>query len=203
MALFALDGDPGVQRAAPPDLDHVAQLLRRGGFADNAGVDDLALGRQGLDHPFGAVQRRAFLVAGDQEGEGAGGFTVRQHLGNGGDPGGDPALHVHRAATVQDAVPDLGVEGLGGPLIRGAGRDHIRMAGETQVGRGGPAPGVQILDPRMDAFAARSLEGQAAAGEAQGRQMPFQHIHRPLVGGRDGGNADQVAGQFDRIDNGS
>ena len=77
------------------------------------------------------------------------------------------------------------------------------MAGETQVGRGGPATGVQVLDPRMDALPARSLEGQAAAGEAQRRQMPFQHIHRPFVGGGDGGDADQVAGQFDRIDNGS
>ena len=25
MALFAVDGDPGVERAAPPDLDHVAE----------------------------------------------------------------------------------------------------------------------------------------------------------------------------------
>ena len=34
----------------------------------------------------------------------------------------------------------------------------------------------------------------------RGRQMAFQHVHGPLVGGGDGWNTDQIAGQFDRID---
>ena len=80
---------------------------------------------------------------------------------------------------------------------------------------GPPAPSVDAAAPvavhasawaaqsRIDADAAGAFERQTAAGEAQVYQMAFQHIHRPFVGRRDGRNADQVAGQFDRIDNGS
>ena len=79
-------------------------------LADDAGVDGLALGHQGLDHPFGAVQGRALLVTGDQEGQGAGRFPPGQHARDGGDPGGDAALHVDRAPAVQDTVADFGLE---------------------------------------------------------------------------------------------
>ena len=146
------------------------------------------------------MKRRAFLVAGDQEGEGALRLAVRDDLGHGRDPGGDPALHVHRAASVQDAVPDLGGEGLRRPLLGRSSRHHVRMAGEAQIGRGGSAPRIQVLDPRMDPFAPRPFKRQPATGEAQARQMALQHVHGPLVGGGDGRNTDQVAGQFDRID---
>ena len=194
VALFAVDGDPGVERAAPPDLDHVAQRMLRRRLADDAGVDDLALGHQGLDHTFGAVQGRAFLVAGDQEGQAARDLALGQNMRHRRDPGGDAALHVDRAATVEDPVLHLGLERARGPGLGRAGRHHIGMARETEVRRRSPAPGVEVLDV---------LEGHAPAMEAQRGQGALQHIHRPLVGGGDRGPSDQVAGQGDRIDNGS
>ncbi|MNT44039.1 hypothetical protein D3C72_1805400 [compost metagenome] len=177
-------------------------MVGRGRLADHAGVDDLALGHQGLDHALGAVQGRAFLVAGDQEGEGAGHVAFRQDPRDGGDPGGDAALHVHGAASVQDAVAGLALERGGGPGGDVAGRHHVGVAGEAEVGRGRAAPGVEVLDAGVMTHAGRPLEHHAAAGEAQPGQGAFQHVHRPFVGGGDGGNADQVAGQFDRINDG-
>ena len=79
------------------------------------------------------------------------------------------------------------------PGGRVAGRHHVGVAGETEVGRGGPAPGVEVLDPRLLALAARPLEGHAAAGEAQLGQDALQHVHGARVGGRHRGPADQVA----------
>ena len=194
MALFAVHRDPGVERAAPPDLDHVAQQMLRGRFADHAGVDDLALCHQGLNHPFGAMQGRALLVAGDQEGQAARHLAFGQKTRDRGHPGRDTALHVDGAPTVEDAVLHLGLERAGGPGRGRAGRHHIGVARETEVGRGGPAPGIQVLDV---------LKRHPPAVEAQPRQGAFQHIHRAFIGGGDRGPADQVAGEGDRIDNGS
>ena len=191
MALLAVDPDPGVERSAPADLDHVTQRMLRGRLADHAGVDDLTLGHQGLNDPFGAVQGRALLVAGDQEGQAAGNLALRQDLRDRRHPGRDAALHVDRAAAIEDAVLHLGLERARGPGLGRTGRHHIGVAGETEVGRGRAAPGVEVLD---------ILELHPPAVEAQPRQGALQQGHRSLIGGGNGGSADQVAGEGDRID---
>ena len=71
MALHADQPEPARQRPAPAVLDRVAEAPDAGGFAEHAMVDPLAARLQKLDQPHRAVYRRAFLVAGEQEGEGA------------------------------------------------------------------------------------------------------------------------------------
>ena len=140
------------------------------------------------------MQGRALFVAGDQEGQAAGDLALGQNLRDRRHPGRDAALHVDRAPAVENAVLHLGLEGGGGPGLGRPGRHDIGVARETEIGRGRPTPGVEVLD---------ILEFHPAALEAEPGQGAFQHIHRPLVGGGDRGPADQVAGQGDRIDNGS
>ena len=53
------------------------------------------------------------------------------HLGAGGDEGGDPALHVDRAAAVEQAAADLGRERIARPAL--ARRHHVEMAGEAEM----------------------------------------------------------------------
>jgi hypothetical protein len=193
VALHALDRDPAVDAAAPADLDHVAQPRRAGRLADDAVVDDLALGGQRLDHPFGAVEGHAFLVAGDQETQRALRFTVGQIGGHGGDEGGDAALHVDRAAADQDAIGEGGLERRAGPGALVAHGHHIGVAGETEVGAGGSTPGVEVLD---------LAELHPAAGEADPFQGLLDDIHRAEVGRGDRRTADQVAGEVENVDHG-
>ena len=67
MALLAGDDQVAVERAAPADLDGIAELFLIARLAENAVVEFFAA----LGRPFQqlrrAVDRDAFLVAGDQE----------------------------------------------------------------------------------------------------------------------------------------
>ena len=54
------------KRAAPADLDHVAERFGIGRLADDRGIPCLALGRRPFEQLCRAVDRRPFLVAGDQ-----------------------------------------------------------------------------------------------------------------------------------------
>ena len=58
---------PAVERAAPADLDHVAESLRIGRLADDAMVEFFAAARPASQHLDGAVDGGAFLVAGDEK----------------------------------------------------------------------------------------------------------------------------------------
>ena len=58
------------------------------------------------------------------------------------DEGGDAALHVDRAAAMDEAAVDLAREGRMGPAGRVAGRHDVDMAGEDEVRR--PRPMVAI-----------------------------------------------------------
>ena len=80
MALLALDGDPARERAAPADLDHVAHGVGIGRFAEDAMVEALAARLGPVEQLHRAVDGRAFLVAGDQEGDRAlaSGFRARE-----------------------------------------------------------------------------------------------------------------------------
>ena len=67
MALRARHVDPHVDRAAPADLDRVAQPVDRGRLADQDHVGADAALVQPIDDPRRAVGGIAFLVAGDQQ----------------------------------------------------------------------------------------------------------------------------------------
>ncbi|MNL74839.1 hypothetical protein D3C87_2005400 [compost metagenome] len=54
-------------RATPADLDHVAEPVGIGRFADQAGIPALAPVRRPFQQFDGPVDRRAFLVAGNQQ----------------------------------------------------------------------------------------------------------------------------------------
>jgi hypothetical protein len=193
VALHPLDPDPDIDGAPAADLDHVPEALGAGRLADDAVVDDLALGHQGLDHPLGAVEGHALLVAGDEEGQGARHRALGQGRSGGGGEGGDGALHVHGAPADQHPVDDVGGEGLAAPGGGVAHRHHVGVAGEAEVGPGRPDPGVEVLD---------LAEPHPAADKAQARQDLLDHIHGPGVGGGDGRTADQLAGQLDGVDPG-
>jgi hypothetical protein len=60
-------GELAGQRAAPPDLDRVAERVRAAGLAHQAPVDFLAAGFERFDDPPRAVHRRTFFVARQQE----------------------------------------------------------------------------------------------------------------------------------------
>ena len=72
VALHAGHRDPHVDRAAPADLDDVAEPRLRGRLADQDHVGPDAALRHPLHQRRRAVGRRAFLVAGDDQAERAG-----------------------------------------------------------------------------------------------------------------------------------
>ena len=94
-------------------------------------------------------------------------------LGAGGDEGGDPALHVDRAAAVEQAAAHLGRERVARPAL--ARRHHVEMAGEGEMRRAGAARREQILDRPV-----RRLAGDEAVDrEAERRQRRLEHVeHR-------------------------
>ena len=67
VALLAVDDQRAVLRAAAADLDGVAELVDVAGLAEHAMVEFLAALRRPFQQLDGAVDRDAFLVAGDQE----------------------------------------------------------------------------------------------------------------------------------------
>ncbi len=83
--------------------------------------------------PARAVDRRPFLVAGEQERECAAWSRM---------PGDEPlgrrhhrreaALHVGGAASVQDAVANHGLERVGVPVLARTGRHDVRVTGEAE-----------------------------------------------------------------------
>ena len=89
-----------------------------------------------------AVDGRAFLVAGDEEGDSASWRAVPLQIGErGGDGGGEPALHVDRAAAPEHVVGDLRRERIEAPAGRLARRHHVRVAGEHEA-----RPGIARLN---------------------------------------------------------
>ena len=187
VALHALHGEAAAVGTAAADLDRVADALLAGGLAHDAPVDARAARLEFLDHALGAVDRWAFLVAGDQEGNGARVLRVLGHEGlGGGQHGGEAALHVCRAAPVQPAVLHGGLEGLGAPFLQRAGGDHIGMAGEAQHRAAAAAGGPEILDTAE----AHLLDREAGRCEA----VPHQLLAAPVHRGH-GGAGDQLLGQ--------
>ena len=130
-----------------PIFTDVAEAARAGRLADQRHVGDVAVRCHPLQHADGAVHRRAFLVAGDEQARccrGGPGCAPRKSR-EAGDEGGDAALHVAGAAAVEHAVPHHGGEGVVRPA-RVAGRHHVGVAGPAEMRRAGAAAGEEVLD---------------------------------------------------------
>ena len=146
VALHALDGERGGERAAPSVLDGVAGLADRSRLADDAVVDQLVAFLQRFDHAHGAVHRDAFLVRGEQQRDAA--LMLRMfgdEFFDGGDEGGQRAFHVGRAATVEHAVAHGGGERVAVPFVHRAGRHHVGVSGEADHRGSIAAPRPQVV----------------------------------------------------------
>ena len=133
VTLHAMHRQAAGQRAAAADLDRVAEFLLARRFADDAPVDLLTALAQRFDHLLGAVDRGAFLVAGDQVGDRALVLRVRLHEVFGGrDHGGERALHVGGAAAKQQAITHCGLERVAFPFFERAGGHHVGVSREAQ-----------------------------------------------------------------------
>ena len=133
MGLRASYGELAAHGAAAAVLDHVARALDGGGLAHNAPVQALAALAQLFDHDLGAVNGRAFFVAGQQQG------NVESGRGRGlqkffqrHDEGGDGGFHIAGTTAVELAVAVHGHKGRAAPLLERAGWHHIGVTGEDE-----------------------------------------------------------------------
>ncbi len=190
MALHAAYGQLGAEGATTAVLDHVTDQGGARRLADDAPVQTLLARRQALDHGFGAVVRRAFFVAGDQERDLALVIRVVGDKAFGGHGhGGEAAFHVRRATAAEHAVfVDHCVERLDLPGGHRAGRYDVGVTGEAQhravvFAVGGPEV-IHILD-------AHRLERKTGIAQA------LHHLLLAIgVDRRHGGAADQVDGEL-------
>ena len=189
VALDAVHREASRQRAAPADADRVAEAALAGRLADHAVVDALAARPQRLDDPARAVDGRAFLVARDQECDRSLECPARadERLGRR-QHRGKPALHVGRAAAVQQAVANDRHEGIRMPLLERPGRHDVRVAGEAQERPvAAAAHGPEIVDLAE----AHPLDRESERFEARNEQFLAA-----AVGGTDRLAGHELAGQF-------
>jgi hypothetical protein len=180
MPLDAAHGQPPRERTAPPDLDRVAEPLRVGRLADQAGIRGLAPLGQPSEHLARAIDRRALLVAGNQEADRAGRALRIEEPGRGGHEAGDRTLHVDGAPPIEHVAADLPGEGIDLPAGDIAWRDNVGMPGKTQVRAPLAQPGVQVLDRRR----AILLESEPVTDKAELAESMLDHAERAVVNGR-------------------
>lgn len=133
VTLHTLHRELAAHAATAPVFDHVARALHRGGFAHDAPVQTFTPGFQGLADLDRAVQRRAFFIAGEQEGDvdqrrwlrGHKLFTRHHH-------GGQRRFHVAAATAIQHAIAVGGGERVVGPLLNWPGGHYIGVTGKHQ-----------------------------------------------------------------------
>ena len=198
MALAAVDDERAVERAAPAGLDGIAERFDVARLAEDAVIEGLAaLGRplQQLDR---AVNRDAFLVAGDQKRERAV-FRLAavgaEIIESGRDEAGDAALHVDRAAAVNLVVRDLAAKGrmLPGRLV--ARRHDVGMTGEHQIGLFAADARIEVFDRRRAGLGKR----HAMHRKAGFRQHILQIGERAAFLRRHRAAADKIARNGDGI----
>ena len=103
-------------------------------------VEALAAFLQPVENARGAVDGGAFFVAGDEQADRAAIAVALGDARDGGDEGGDGALHVGGAAAEQRSAVDRRCEGIEAPGRDVAGRHHVGVAGEAEIGRGRSQP---------------------------------------------------------------
>ncbi len=147
-----------------------------GWLAHDAPVDPAAPRSLSIfDHALGAIHRRAFLVAGDQEGDGAlvvAGIRATK---------ASAAVSMAARPLFMSAAPrpnsrpsrDGGLERLGAPFLQGAGGHHIGVAGEAQHRRAAAVGGPEILDAaEIQQLVAETRPRRAGPSSAAGSRDP-------------------------------
>ena len=197
VALLAGDHQHAVERAAPADLDRVADRRRIARLAEDAVVEVFAALGRPFEQLHRAVDRDAFLVAGDQERDRALRLAAvgREIIEAAAIAQATRALHVDRAAAIERVADDLAGERRMRPFRFVARRHHVGVAGEDEVRARGADAGVEILDRR----GAGLLEGDAVDGEAGAPQRRLDQAERTAFRRRDRAAAQEVAGKQHRV----
>ena len=192
MALHAVDMERAGLRAAAADLDAVAEHFDIRRLAEHAMIEFLAALRAPLQQLDGAVDRNVLFVAGDQKRDRAFGLAaiVFQIVEHRGDAAGDAALHVDRAAAIEETVLHFARERAERPCGFVTGRHHVGMAGKGDVRRFRADAGVEVVDIGGAGLA----EGDAMHLEAGVFQQTFEDAERAGIGRGDRWAADEVAG---------
>ncbi len=194
MALRAVNGDPHIDRSAPPDLHHIAQPVNRSGFTDKAKVRRNATLFHQLHDRNRAKAGGAFLVAGDDEADRA---EIVRHVLERADKSGDAALHIHRAASVKQIAPDFRHEGVAGPAF--TRRHNVEMPGKGKMACSRPAfpDGKKIFDSPAGILILRHVaRNEARHFKTQRFEHRRHHIKNSASSGRDTGTGDQLFGQI-------
>ncbi len=180
---------PG-QGTTPANLDHVAGDLFARRFADDAPVDPFGALHQYFDHPLRAIDRRTFLVAGNQEGDSALMMRTLGDEGLGGrDHRGQSAFHVRRAAPVERAGANVRFERIGTPVFQRSSGHHVSVSRKAQHRVPLTARCPQVVD---------CTKAQLLDAKAEGFKARRNEILAALIGGRDRVSRDQVPGQLKR-----
>ena len=109
-------------------------------------VETLALGERPFQELDRAVDRRAFLVAGDEEADRARERPLGDEAQRCGCGGREAAFHVARAAAPELAVGCFARERIEPPARQVARRDDVGVAGEGEIGREAPESRIEIAD---------------------------------------------------------
>ena len=201
VALHAVHGEVPLRLPRRPILIMSPRRVGDGRLADDAGIEHLAVRLQPVEHLARAVDRHAFLVAGDEEADRA--AEIAAALGEkarrGRGEAGDRALHVGRAAAVEPAVADRAGEGIDRPGLRLPG-------GTTSVW-----PAKQKLRPLVPSLrieiehriAAGLGELDGVTGEAQAFERRRKHAMAPSSLGVTLGARISRGGELRRVERGA
>src|SRR5690606_4679026 len=121
------------QRAAAAVFDNIPDGASAGRLANDTPVDLLVALAEMLYNFDGAVNGRAFFIAGDQKADGA--PMPRMGLDEplaGGDKGRQAAFHIGGTPAQQHAVFHAGLKGGMLPVLLRPGGDHVGMTGKRQ-----------------------------------------------------------------------
>src|SRR5260221_3142232 len=197
VTLLARDDQVAVERTAPANFDGVAEFILIAWLAQDAVIKALAV----LSRPFQklgrAIDRDAFLVAGDQKRNRAFWLAAMmvQVVENSRDRASNATLHVDRPAAIQLAVRHLARKWRMLPGFFVARRRHVGIAGKYKLRLFCAYAGVEIFD----VFGAGLAERHAMHGETCGFQNALEKRERAAFRRRDPRAAQQIAGNGDRI----
>jgi hypothetical protein len=189
--LLAMHEHAAGERAAPADLDGIAQGLDAGRFADEAVIDLDPVFAKPLHDLDRAMERGTFLVGGDEQADGTlvpGVFG--QKILDRGDKRRQRGFHVSRAAPVKITVADLGLEGVALPGLAWTGRHDVGMAGEHHQRLGGTASRPQVV---------HVAEAQPFGLEAERREARDHEFLAAFVSRRLRRPLDQLFGKLQRF----
>ena len=191
MTLATGHGDNAIEAAPASDLDGLAEMIGVGRLANNHLIETFARRMQRFHQLDGAIDRRAFFIAGHQKGNGAGRRAILiEIMTGGGDEGGNRAFHVRRSASPKHAVFEIAGEGAARPAVFVADGDHIGVTGKGQNRCRASQPGIEIVD---------IAKRVARTDKPHWLQSSLQYVECGPAIGRDRLGADQLLGEGEGV----